>query len=389
MTMSLFWKNTLRSPAAGDAPAGANGAPGGAHGILPEREFAGALTLERKRAERSRKPFVLMLLEVRPERPGAERDTLLARTVPIIRAAIRETDIAGWHKHDAMLGVIFAELGTADKACVLGALRAKVTAALRSTLPPEEVERVHLTFHCFPDDWKPGAPGQPVGNLYPDLVERDEARRVARAIKRGIDLLGATMALIVLTPVLVAVAIAIKLTSPGPVLFRQKRIGQYGVPFTCLKFRSMHAVNDAHIHQEYVTRLITGRIDPEPSESNGTAVYKLTNDPRLTRVGAFLRKTSLDEVPQFFNVLRGQMSLVGPRPPIPYELEAYDVWHRRRLVEVKPGITGLWQVTGRSRLRFDDMVRLDLRYATTWSVWLDIKILLQTPYAVFSGQGAH
>src|SRR5882724_4905055 len=140
MTMSLFWKNTLRSPAAGDAPAGANGAPGGAHGILPEPEFARALTHERKRAERSRKLFVMLLLEVRPPRPGAERDTLLARTVPIIRGSIRETDVAGWHKQNAMLGVIFAEIGTADKACVLGALRAKLTAALRSTLPPEEVE---------------------------------------------------------------------------------------------------------------------------------------------------------------------------------------------------------------------------------------------------------
>src|SRR5438067_5924424 len=389
MTMSMFWKHHRRSPAAGDAAGGANVAPGGAHGILPEREFARALTLERKRAERSRKLFVVMLLEVRPPHPGVERDTLLGRAVPIVRGSIRETDVAGWHTHDAMLGVIFAELGTADKECVLGALRAKVTAALRSTLPPEEVARVHFTFHCFPDDWKPGAPGQPVGNLYPDLVEREEARRVARGIKRGIDLLGATMALIVLTPVLVAVAIAIKLTSPGPVLFRQKRIGRYGVPFTCLKFRSMHAANDAHIHKEYVTRFIAGRIDPAPSEGNGKAVYKLTNDPRLTPVGAFLRKTSLDELPQFFNVLRGQMSLVGPRPPIPYELEAYDVRHRRRLVEVTPGITGLWQVNGRSRLRFDDMVRLDLRYATTWSVWLDIKILLRTPYAVFSGDGAH
>ena len=212
---------------------------------------------------------------------------------------------------------------------------------------------------------------------------------MARGIKRGIDLLGATMALVVLTPVLFAVAIAIKLTSRGPVLFRQKRIGQYGVPFTCLKFRSMHAVNDAHIHKDYVTRLIAGRIDHEPSGSNGKAVYKLTNDPRLTPVGAFLRKLSLDELPQFLNVLRGQMALVGPRPPVPYELEVYDVWHRRRLVEVKPGITGLWQVNGRSRLRFDDMVRLDLQYATTWSVWLDIKILLRTPHAVFSGEGAH
>src|SRR3989440_7290929 len=322
MTMSRFWKNNLRSPAAGDAPAGANGSPGGAHGILPEREFVRALTLERKRAERSRKLFVVMRLEVRAH-PRAERDTLLGRTLPIIRASIRETDIAGWHKQDAVLGVIFAELGTGGKESILGILRAKITAALRSTLPPEEIERVHITFHRFPDDWDSGEPGQPVGNLYPDLVERDEARRVARGIKRGIDLLGATMALIVLTPVLVAVAIAIKLTSPGPVLFRQKRIGQYGVPFTCLKFRSMHAVNDSQIHKEYVTRFIAGSVDAGVSDTDDKVVYKLTADPRVTRVGRLLRKTSLDELPQLLNVLLGAMSLVGPRPPIPYELEAY------------------------------------------------------------------
>ncbi len=117
--------------------------------------------------------------------------------------------------------------------------------------------------------------------------------------------------------------------------------------------------------------------------------YKLTNDPRITRIGGFLRKTSFDEIPQFLNVLRGEMSLVGPRPPIPYEVESYDIWHRRRLLGVKPGITGLWQVAGRSRTTFDEMVRLDLQYAKSWSFWLDLKILLQTPRAVVAGDGAY
>jgi lipopolysaccharide/colanic/teichoic acid biosynthesis glycosyltransferase len=118
-------------------------------------------------------------------------------------------------------------------------------------------------------------------------------------------------------------------------------------------------------------------------------VYKLTGDKRITPIGRFLRKTSLDELPQFLNVLRGDMSLVGPRPPIPYELAAYQTWHRRRLLEVKPGITGLWQVSGRSTVDFDAMVRLDLKYATSWSPWLDIKILLRTPIAVVRGSGAY
>jgi lipopolysaccharide/colanic/teichoic acid biosynthesis glycosyltransferase len=179
----------------------------------------------------------------------------------------------------------------------------------------------------------------------------------------------------------------VKATSKGPVLFRQHRVGQYGRRFTFLKFRSMRVGNDPSVHREYVTKLIAGeanRIQASTS-TNGTGVYKLANDKRITRIGTFLRKTSLDELPQFINVLKGDMSLVGPRPPIPYELAAYQTWHRRRVLEVKPGITGLWQVTGRSQVKFDDMVRLDLRYATSWSPWLDLKILLRTPGAVIKG----
>jgi lipopolysaccharide/colanic/teichoic acid biosynthesis glycosyltransferase len=138
-----------------------------------------------------------------------------------------------------------------------------------------------------------------------------------------------------------------------------------------------------------VQQLIAGKANKQPMNGNDQGVYKLTKDSRITRVGAFLRKTSMDELPQFLNVLKGEMSLVGPRPPIPYEVEAYDIWHRRRLLEAKPGITGLWQVCGRSRVNFDDMVRLDLQYARTWSLWMDIKILLRTPGAVLLGAGAH
>ena len=137
----------------------------------------------------------------------------------------------------------------------------------------------------------------------------------------------------------------------------------------------MYLNNDAAVHKAYVQQLIAGKADKQPSSGNGEGVYKLTKDSRITRVGAFLRKTSMDELPQFINVLKGEMSLVGPRPPVPYEVEAYDIWHRRRLLEAKPGITGLWQVGGRSRVKFDDMVRLDLQYARTWSPWMDIKIL--------------
>jgi lipopolysaccharide/colanic/teichoic acid biosynthesis glycosyltransferase len=179
------------------------------------------------------------------------------------------------------------------------------------------------------------------------------------------------------------------LSSKGPILFKQERIGQYGKSFTFLKFRSMYVDNDHNVHREYVTKLIAQTPDADLASRNGNGVYKLTNDMRVTRVGKFIRRTSLDELPQLINVLKGDMSLVGPRPPIPYELAAYQTWHRRRLLEVKPGITGLWQVTGRSRVKFDEMVRLDLRYATSWSPWLDLKILFRTPMAVIKGSGAY
>jgi lipopolysaccharide/colanic/teichoic acid biosynthesis glycosyltransferase len=145
---------------------------------------------------------------------------------------------------------------------------------------------------------------------------------------------------------------------------------------------------DVKIHQQYVKQFIAGQVNGDEGAST-KPVFKIQKDPRVTPIGRFIRKTSLDELPQFWNVLRGDMSLVGPRPPLAYEFQAYEVWHRRRVLEIKPGITGLWQVEGRSRTRFDDMVRLDLKYARGWSIWLDLKILAQTPGAVIQGEGAH
>lgn len=356
--------------------------------FLPEPMFLRALCLERKRTERSRTFFVLTLLAPVAPFHNGNGDSVLKRIVSALLSSIRETDIAGWYKEGSTLGVIFAELGTGDKKSILTALRAKVTTALQANRQPEELSQIRISFHCFPENSEGGDIGLPIATLYPDLVQRNEARKVSQAVKRAMDVLGSSMALILLSPIFLAIALAIKLSSPGPILFRQKRLGQYGLPFTCLKFRSMAVVNDPQIHIDYVKRFVAGNVDPRVSETNGRAIYKLTNDPRLTRLGRFLRKTSLDELPQFLNVLRGEMSMVGPRPAVPYEFEAYDVWHRRRL-EVKPGITGLWQVNGRSRLPFDEMVRLDLQYATTWSLWLDLKIILRTPHAVLSGEGAY
>jgi lipopolysaccharide/colanic/teichoic acid biosynthesis glycosyltransferase len=151
----------------------------------------------------------------------------------------------------------------------------------------------------------------------------------------------------------------------------------------------MYTNIDRGVHKQFVTQFIADESMDEKPLPDGAPVYKLTNDTRITRVGKFLRRTSLDEVPQFLNVLRGEMSLVGPRPAVRYEVAVYQAWHRRRVMEFKPGITGLWQVSGRSQVKFDDMVRLDLRYARSWSPWLDLKILVMTPFAVLKGIGAY
>jgi lipopolysaccharide/colanic/teichoic acid biosynthesis glycosyltransferase len=202
------------------------------------------------------------------------------------------------------------------------------------------------------------------------------------------DIAGSGIMLLVLSPVLGVIALAIKLASKGSVIFEQDRVGQFGKSFKCLKFRTMYTNNDPKIHRDYVQSFIAGKTESDKNDV-GPVIYKITNDPRVTPLGRLLRETSLDEFPQLWNVLRGEMSLVGPRPPVHYEFEVYDIWHRRRVLEVKPGITGLWQVSGRSRTCFDDMVRLDLRYSQSWSLWLDLKIILATPLAIVAGDGAH
>ncbi len=257
---------------------------------------------------------------------------------------------------------------------------------LQDRLSFEQVSEISISLHVFPDKWNQNDSGG-IGNsvLYPDLHVGKKAKRVKQSFKRVIDLFGSVLLLILSLPLLAVIAIAVKVTSTGPILFKQQRVGQYGRYFTFLKFRTMWDRNDHSVHQQYVTQLIAGSAEQIVQNGRSEGVYKLANDPRITPLGKFLRKTSLDELPQFFNVLKGDMSLVGPRPPIPYEVAAYKTWHRRRVLQVKPGITGLWQVTGRSRVSFDEMVRLDLHYANFWSPWLDLKILMRTPAAVIKG----
>ncbi|MCG3118832.1 MAG: hypothetical protein ALAOOOJD_01107 [bacterium] len=199
-----------------------------------------------------------------------------------------------------------------------------------------------------------------------------------KMLKRWLDVIGAIAGLILFCPLLLLTAILVKTTSRGPILFKQKRVGYRGDAFTFLKFRTMYNNCENRIHQEYVKSLIRGKNGASNQGSSDQPVYKIKNDPRITPIGRFLRKTSLDELPQLWNVLVGEMSLVGPRPPIPYEVDEYQKWHRRRVLEAKPGITGLWQVSGRNKTTFDEMVRLDIHYTRHWSLALDIKILLKT-----------
>jgi lipopolysaccharide/colanic/teichoic acid biosynthesis glycosyltransferase len=206
-------------------------------------------------------------------------------------------------------------------------------------------------------------------------------------IKRLIDILGSIFLIVLSSPVMLIIAILVKMSSKGPVLYSQKRIGYLGKEFSLLKFRSMVVNNDDQIHKEYVKKLIKGETEKINQGDENNPVFKLKDDPRITPVGRFIRSFSLDEFPQFFNVLKGDMSLVGPRPPLPYEVTEYNQWHYRRIFDVKPGITGLWQVSDRSRLTFDEMVRLDIYYSQNWSFLLDLKILLNTFKAVLGSEG--
>jgi exopolysaccharide biosynthesis polyprenyl glycosylphosphotransferase len=198
----------------------------------------------------------------------------------------------------------------------------------------------------------------------------------ARRSKRMLDVTIAAAALIALTPLLLFIALAVRLDSAGPILFRQSRCGRGAKPFTFLKFRGMVADAEARLPALLALNEATGPL------------FKMRNDPRLTRVGRVIRRTSLDELPQLWNVLRGEMSLVGPRPPLPSEVENYSAWQRRRLL-VLPGITGAWQVSGRSDIGFDDMVRLDVDYIENWSLFKDITILLRTVLVVLTTKGAY
>lgn len=356
--------------------------PGGnALALADEAGFGRQIYLERRRAERNRRSLLLVLMAGMEIADPAARAAMFRALIGNLSGMLRDTDALGWYRQGTVLGILLPDLERADQA-LLDSVFDKFSSVLEDSLGTELACRMQLTVHVFPTPL--GLEGEPADlALYPELPPRTGSQLEA-AVKRGVDVSISSVALLLLSPLLALLALAVKCSSRGPALFRQKRLGQNGRPFTFLKFRSMYADSRSAVHEQYVAKFIAG----ERAESRN-GIFKITDDPRVTAVGRILRRTSLDELPQLWNVLRGEMSLVGPRPPLTYEFERYASWHRRRVLEAKPGMTGLWQVQGRSGTSFDEMVRLDLRYARRQSLWLDLKILWRTPGVMLSGKGAY
>jgi lipopolysaccharide/colanic/teichoic acid biosynthesis glycosyltransferase len=350
-------------------------------GFYSEDYFREMLVMERRRTERSQKPFLFVLVNINSTHKFT-RDSQFSRKIKLfIQASTREIDIKGWYDRHRTIGIIYTEYNPQAKETIL----AKIRTGLDSAFGAELAKCMTISSASFPEEIKEPEKEEAVADprFYPSPHKRIESNKGARVIKRCIDVVGSLIGILLLSPFFIIVPIIIKCTSKGPVFFTQKRVGQGGRLFTFLKFRSMRVQKDCSVHKEFIKQFIQ-RSD-SISKCGGQKIFKMKNDPRVTPIGKFIRKTSIDELPQLFNVLIGNMSLVGPRPAIPYEVEEYDTWHKRRVLEVKPGITGYWQVNGRSKTSFEVMVRMDLQYIKQWSLAWDIKLICQTPFAVFKG----
>ena len=358
-------------------PAGRADRPAPIQRLLNEGLFRHALLRQLKQADRFEESFGLVLISGALAQPSA---LLWARAIDSMAPALRNTDVVGWFEEGAAIGVIRSGPDM-DQVENGAGLLAMLEREMSSRLPAADARHVRVRAEVY----KPGdaAAAAALRSALEHVVPGPRNPAWA-ALKRFVDLAGATAFLALSGPVMLAVAAVVKCTSAGPVLVRQERIGQHGRGFRMLKFRTMRSDAGHELHEQFVSGYIRGGQGAAASQG----VFKIVSDPRVTPVGRFLRRSSLDELPQLWNVVKGEMSLVGPRPPLPYEVKCYKPWHHRRVFEAKPGITGLWQVTGRSRTTFDEMVRLDLRYAREQSLWTDLKILVATPRAVLSGDGA-
>lgn len=391
-------------------------------GCYSEEYFIHRLKQEKRRAERADTPLAMVIFNFALYLKTLNGDSVLSRAGECINKNTRDTDIKA-HVHGNEIVVLMPQTSFDEAAIVGEKLKNRIETILSENHPQQQVT-LSYSIETYPDlktrvfyenqssfkyahrtaanelnqnyfkmSW-------PSNNSLPEAVIEeihllsDIKRRVTQIhwqliIKRIIDFIGTLIGIVILFPVLILIAGAIKITSPGPVLFRQERLGYMGNKFMFLKFRTMVNDCDESIHREYMTKFINKNNEKHGDTSCNHTFYKMTDDPRITPLGRMLRKTSLDELPQLYNVLCGEMSLVGPRPPIAYEVDRYCSWHKRRILEVKPGITGLWQVEGRSVVTFDEAVRLDIQYAETWNLLLDLKIILKTFKVVLSEKGAY
>jgi len=351
------------------------GAPSLQAKLLSKSCFVQQLRREKRRADRFKAPLSIVLFRFANINSDEVR---IWKFVESLSDISRQTDILGYLDEGAF-GLLLPDttkpgmhafLKRTEKACPQCPM-----SIVTATYPDQLFDRISAADadDCFP--------------IF--LDHSSESLRCGYILKRGLDIIGSIAGILLLSPLMLITALAIRLTSPGPAIFKQVRLGIRGTPFSFYKFRSMYWNTDDQIHRQYVSKLIQGDDREEVNQGEkDKPLYKIRHDPRVTRIGRIIRKTSIDELPQLFNVLIGDMSLVGPRPPLPYEVEKYQPWHLRRTTEMKPGITGLWQVEGRSRTSFDDMVRLDLQYIQNWSLMLDVKILIKTVKVVLRSTGA-
>lgn len=346
-----------------------------------ESSFHDLLAIERKRAERSKKPFMLLLVDIRTIVGRNPKKSIVNRVLTAIEASSREIDLKGWYEAKRVVGVIYTELSCECKKLIISKIRTK----LADEFSEISTATVELNAIFFPRNGHGATDHEAIARFYPELLDKPLTTMVSLFIKRTIDIIGSLFGLLICSPLFIIIPILIKRDSKGPVFFRQKRVGHCGKTFTFLKFRSMVNNNDSTEHEKFVQELIH---PSKPVDAGSTQFFKMMNDRRVTGIGKLLRKTSIDELPQLINVLLGDMSLVGPRPAIPYEVNKYQPWHLQRIFPLKPGITGVWQVRGRSQTTFDTMVRMDIEYIRNWSILLDLKLLCLTPYSVLSAKGA-
>jgi lipopolysaccharide/colanic/teichoic acid biosynthesis glycosyltransferase len=353
-------------------------------GFYDEDYFKELLVLERKRCERSGKQFLLVFIDVSALLKGAYKKDIARKISSAVRTSCREIDVKGWYEKNQIIGLLYVEVNVLKVDSIINKLKDNFAEELSSG----QFEQPGITYMVFPQDKNVECDkDETTAILYPMPSDKKPNMRLSLAAKRAIDIIGSLVLICIFLPVFIIVPILIKCTSKGPVFFRQKRLGMYGKYFTFLKFRSMYVANNHDCHKEFVKSFIKNSDKEE--KCGEKKVYKLKNDSRVTPFGKFIRKTSLDELPQLINVLIGKMSLVGPRPCLPYEFENYGLWHKRRILETKPGITCIWQVEGRSTTTFETMVRMDIQYITKWSLLLDVKLLAKTPFAVFAAKGAY